>query len=218
METSKFLFPAHQNLCRRSVITPYTPFVSSCLWKWLCFSSEDNALSSHSLISVWLPQRALSDACLVGLTFCLTLLLFLYASLLSHSIMFLSFVLLQLPFASAFVIYVAWLHRECSGSSWVLSQSACICLCQCEYMHIIWSTYTKLLIGLHLYLRTHSLACHRLLSSESLMTPQTAHARTLRKLCVNPYFSIVNLLQTYIQPQTKTQLACAMPAQLWASC
>ena len=64
---------------------------------------------------------------------------------LTLSVCITSFSLYYVPFlcslavalASAFVIYVAWLHRECSGSSWVLSQSACICLCQCEYMHII---------------------------------------------------------------------------------
>ena len=34
----------------------HTPLscMSCCLWKWLYFSSEDNALSSHSLFSLWL--------------------------------------------------------------------------------------------------------------------------------------------------------------------
>ena len=35
------------------VITPNTPFVSSCLWNWLCFSNEHNTFSSRSLFSVW---------------------------------------------------------------------------------------------------------------------------------------------------------------------
>ena len=45
----------------------------------------------------------------------------------------------------------------------------------------------------------------------------------LRKLCINPYISIVNQLRTYIhtyiqaQPQTKTPLVPTTPARLWAS-
>ena len=42
----------------------------------------------------------------------------------------------------------------------------------------------------------------------------------VRKLCINPYTSIVNSLWTDIQaqPQTKAPLVPATPARLWASC
>lgn len=55
----RILFPVHQKflfylgVSWSLVITPNTPFVSSCLWNWLCFSNEHNAFSSRSLFSVW---------------------------------------------------------------------------------------------------------------------------------------------------------------------
>ena len=66
-----------------------------------------------------------------------------------------------------------------------------------------------------LYLWTHSLTCHHVLSSESSVAmapraaPRAAHARKVCKLCVNP---IINSLQKDMQaqPQTKTPLHMIM--------
>ena len=53
---NRILFPIHKKflfLFWKFGYYSHTPFVSSCLWNWLCFSSEENAFSSHSLFSVW---------------------------------------------------------------------------------------------------------------------------------------------------------------------
>ena len=57
-----------------------------------------------------------------------------------------------------------------------------------------------------------------------VMASWAARAKEVCKLCINPYISIVNhYRQTYIytyiqaQPQTKTPLTPATPAQLWPS-
>ena len=45
----------YSGVCGSPVITPYTTFVSSAVLEirnWLCYLSEDNALSSRSLLSV----------------------------------------------------------------------------------------------------------------------------------------------------------------------
>ena len=71
------------------------------------------------------------------------------------------------------------------------------------------------------YLWTWSLACHifGVLCYNIAMAPWRAHARKVRKLCVNPYISIVDLSQRDIQAQlqSKTPLTPAVPTRLWAS-
>ena len=71
--------------------------------------------------------------------------------------------------------------------------------------------------------RRHLLSSESSTSISIMMASCAASAKEVRKLCVNLYISIINLLwtdrHTYIQaqPQTNTPLAPAVPAQLWAS-
>ena len=86
--------------------------------------------------------------------------------------------------------------------------SRLLSLLSCRLSSLCWA------VNHLLYLWTHSLTCHHVLSSESSVAmapwaaPRAAHARKVCKLCVNPYISIVNLLQKDMQaqPQTKTPL------------
>ena len=76
--------------------------------------------------------------------------------------------------------------------------------------HCILSSFILLLSSLVHRLPYLDLLWRRLLSSESLTSIVIACAKQVRKLCVNPYISIVNLLQTYKHTNTISDHQCLL--------